>query len=219
MSRIRIWTAGLVSRVDGMVSRIENHEAVAQSAIAEVRAAAARASVRLRQVRADGARQRERLAALRESEAGWRERARRRADDEATALECLRRSRRDARRAADLADRVREHERVEKQLAADVATVEERLLQLEAQHHVLATRQSRAEALRGAQHASAPFGSDLQEIFGRWEVQVAEREFAGGCFDAGDALEEDFDREEEEASLRAELDALARTDDDGKEIR
>ena len=43
MQTVRLWTAALVSRIDGMVSRIENHEALAASAIRDVRRAAARA--------------------------------------------------------------------------------------------------------------------------------------------------------------------------------
>ena len=51
MHTIRLWTATLASRVDAMVSRIENHEALAESAIRDVRRAAGRASVQLRRMR------------------------------------------------------------------------------------------------------------------------------------------------------------------------
>ena len=209
MQRIRLWTAGLVSRVDGMVSRIENHEGLADSAIHDVRRAAARATVQLRRVRADGVRQRARLTALREEEVNWEERAARSSTEEREkALECLRRSRRAGRQARDLAQRIEEHERVEKQLAADVARVEDRLAQLEQQRNVLVTRQSRAEALGSVRHAESPLGADVEEIFGRWETRVAENEFAGGCLHTGDSFEAEFAEEEEAESLGAELDAL-----------
>ncbi len=100
MQNIRLWTAALVSRVDGMVSRIENHEALAQSAVRDVRRAGARARVQLRRVRVDGERLRDELSRLREDVETWRERAPRRAvEDESAALECLRRSRRSMGRA------------------------------------------------------------------------------------------------------------------------
>ena len=214
MQSIRLWTAALVSRVDGMVSRIENHEALAQSAIREVRQAAARASVQLRRVRRDGNRQRQRLDELRESEATWRDRARRKADeDEATALECLRRSQQAARRAKALEARLREHERIERQLARDVSAVEERLARLDEQRHVLVTRQSRAEAMSALRDGNAPLHTDLDELFDRWEVRIAERELAGGCAEPEDVdpLEGELDREEEHEALREQLETLRRS--------
>jgi len=213
MQRIRLWTTSLVSRMDGMVSRIENHEALAQSAIRGVRQAAARANVQLRRVREDGARQRARLEELRGAEAAWRDRARAKADeDESAALECLRRSKEAARRGAVLASRLAEHERVEVQLAADVAKIDERLTVLEEQRNVLVTRQSRAEALSSVRQAHELDTGDPDEVFGRWETRVAEREYEGGCFDRGDVFEEEFTRAEEESVLRAELVELRESD-------
>jgi phage shock protein A len=217
MQRIRLWTTSLVSRMDGMVSRIENHEALAQSAIRGVRQAAARANVQLRRVREDGDRQRRRLDELREAEVAWRDRARAKADeDEAVALECLRRSKEAARRGVVLARRVAEHERVEAQLASDVAKIDERLAVLEEQRNVLVTRQSRAEALSSVRQAHEPVGADPDEIFGRWETRVAEREYEGGCFDRGDVFEEQFTRAEEDSALRAELAALRESEGEGE---
>jgi phage shock protein A len=210
MQRLRIWTASLLSRVDGMVTRIENHEALAESAVREVRRASARAAVQLRRVRRDGERLVARLAEARDEALAWRERARRTVGDEDTALECLRRSRRCERLADELAGRVREHEAAERQLAADVSAVQERLEKLEAQRHVLVTRQSRATALAGVRDAGSPVGAEVDDIFDRWEARIAENELAGGCFDSGDALAERFDREEETEALRAELEALRR---------
>ncbi|MDJ0865832.1 MAG: PspA/IM30 family protein [Myxococcota bacterium] len=211
MERFRSWTAGLISRVDWMVSQVENHEALAQSAIRDVRRAAARARVQLARVRADGERQRRERAEQHEAEHTWRERARAAAEqDETRALECLRRARRAQRRAAELERRVEEHERFEKQLAHDVATVEERLGVLETQRNLLRTRQSRAEALSTVRDG-APVG-DVDGLFERWETRVLEREFEGGCAAGadglGDAFEDEFEEAEEEQALREELDAL-----------
>lgn len=219
MQRIRLWTTQLVSRVDGMLTRIENHEALAASAIRDVRLAAARATVQLRRVRADGARLRDELAARRQAEETWRQRAARTAAaDREQAIECLRRSKRAAREAAELERRVAEHERVEQQLAGDVAVVEERLSRLEDQRNVLATRQSRAQALSCVQDAQSPCGLDVDEVFGRWETQVAEREYAGACLPRSDELDARFSEEEECAGLGAELDVLLGRGDDREEV-
>jgi phage shock protein A len=199
--------------MDGMVSRIENHEALAASAIRDVRQAAARATVQLRRVRADGTRLREEAAARREAILTWKERAARSAEeDREKAIECLRRSRRAEREARELERRLVEHERIEQQLARDVAAVEDRLARLEEQRNVLATRQSRAEALGTVREAQAPCGVEVDEVFGRWETRVAEREFEGGCLARGDDLETGFREAEEGEELAAELDALLALD-------
>lgn len=210
MQRMRLWTASLVSRVDSMVTRIENHESLAQSAIRDVRRAAARARVQLRRVRADGGRLRDRLEAEREAERTWRERATGCAEsDRDKAIECLRRSRQAARNVAELERRFEEHEHLERQLTTDVARVDERLSRLEDQRNVLVTRQSRAEALGCVRDAQAPLGLDVDEVFGRWETQVAEREYAGDCVSSdSDHFEADFEATEEQADLSAQLDAL-----------
>ena len=210
MQRIRLWTASLVSRVDSMVTRIENHESLAQSAIRDVRRSAARARVQLRRVRGDGNRIRERLDAEANAETTWRERAAACAEgDREKALECLRRSRQAGRQKQELERRLAEHEHVEKQLTADVARVDERLSKLEDQRNLLSTRQSRAEALGCVREAQAPLGVDVDEIFGRWETQVSEREYLGDCVTSdADRFESDFDEADEKAALEAELDDL-----------
>ena len=205
MQNIRLWTAAVVSRIDGMVSRIENHEALAQSAIQEVRRASARARVQLRRVRADGEQLRAKIEESSEAEASWRERARRKAgEDEAAAIECLRRAREAARRIGVLENRLREHERLESGLTTDVARIQERLSRLEEHRHLLAARESRAEALTGLWVGDAGPGP-IDDLFDRWEVQVSEREVSFGRDDDADAFEHGFSLEEEEADLRAEL--------------
>jgi len=203
MRRLRHWTTGVVAQLDGIVSRIENHEAVAESTLREARRAAARARVRLGLVRRDGDALRERLATARESEACWRERAARLAErDENAALECLRRRRAAQREVASLQARLAEHERAERGLADDVARVEERVQKLDARHHRLATRQSCADAV-----AVNP-EPEVDEVFERWELHVAERELVRGDAPPADAFASELDREEAEAALRAELEAL-----------
>lgn len=210
MQTLKLWTAALVARIDGMATRIENHEALAQSAIQDVRRASARARVQLRRVRQDGDRLRTQLGEAREAEAAWRDRARRKAEeDEDAAIECLRRGRESTRRAEELGRRLDEHERVEAELASDVNAIQERLAKLEQHRHVLSARQSRAEAF--ASIACDEVGEcDVESLFDRWDVKISEREMSGGHDRDGDAFEHRLSREEEDAELREELDALRR---------
>ena len=202
MQRIRLWSTGLVAQVDTLLGRLENHEAVAASTLRAATRAGARARVRLQRVQRDGQLLRERLDAARENTERWRTRAAELAGrDENAALECLRRRRASEREVRSLERRLEEHERTERSLSTDVAAVEERLSTLRERHHVLATRESRAEAL-----VTPEF--DTQEVFDRWEMALAEREIVDGAGDVPDAFEAELDRAEEESELRAELAAL-----------
>jgi phage shock protein A len=208
MNRLRLWTSSLLSRVDWMVTQVENHEALAEGAIREVRRAGARAHVQLARVRQDGERLRESLSTQIEAEQRWRERARNTAsDDEARALECLRRARAAARRATELERRVDEHDRVEQQLIHDVGAIQERLSKLEDQRNLLRTRQSRAEALSHVRTADP--GAEAGALFDRWETRVIESEFESACHPdpthREDEFETEFDEVEEAESLRDEL--------------
>jgi len=208
MNRWRQWSASLVSRVDWMVSMVENHEALADSAIRDLQRHAARAKVQMGRVRADGRRLRARLDQEREAVTSWRERARRLAPgDEARALECLRRARVAERRVAELADRAAEHERIESQLARDLTRVEERLATLRSQRNLMRTRQSRADALSAVGQCGEAV--ELEEIFDRWDTRITERELASGCdLEDGDAFESELVDAELEDELRDELRTL-----------
>ena len=209
MQTLRLWTTALATRIDGMVSRIENHEALAQSVIQEVRRASARARVQLRRVRADGEQLRARIAENREAETSWRDRARRKAsEDPEAAIECLRRAREAARRRRVLETRLGDHDRFESELSADVARIQERLSRLEEHRHVLAARESRAEALTGLSTAADVGPGPIDDLFDRWEIQISEREVAFGRDEDEDAFEHGFSVEEEDAELRAELENL-----------
>ncbi len=207
MNRWQHLRAGLVSRVDWMVSMIENHEALADSAIGDLQRHAARAKVQMGRVREDGRNLRERLDEERAGIARWRDRAKRLADsDRERALACLARSKNAERRAKEFEERVSEHERIETQLAGDIRRVEERLEQLRTQRNLMRTRQSRAEALAAVGECSP--GAELDEVFDRWNARITERELVAGCSDSGDRLAFELTQEEADEALRDELEEL-----------
>jgi len=209
MARIKRWTHGFVASIDSMIVQVENHEALASSALRELEQGVARSKVQLMRVERDGRALKQALGEERESALRWRERAKRE-ENQARALECLRRHKRSEARVAELIHNQAEHERIEQQLKRDVQTLERRLIELRQQRNTMRTRQSRAEAFSVAQDA----GGDLQageigQIFERWETRVAETEVASGCLVASvDGLDQEFLDEEEAASLELELRAL-----------
>jgi len=203
------FTSGVVARIDELVARVENHESLAAAALVELQTATARAQTRQARVRKDGEALRQALSREREAVVQWRERAKRSLEDEARALECLRRSKLAEQKAAELDKRASEHDRAQRELAKDVRVLEERLNALREQHNLMRTRQVRAEALASVQEHGDRLGGELATIFERWETQVAEAEFAGGCRPGEeDTLEQELAGEEELAQLRGELAAL-----------
>ncbi len=209
MNIIKRWTAGVSSRVDWMVSQVENQEALVNSALREARQSAARAKVQLGRVQQDGNQLRQRLQNEEQSVTTWRDRAiQTKESDENKALECLRRSKRSEQLAGQLKQRLTEHVQVEQQLAKDVRTMEEQLQALAEKRNLMRTRQSRAEAVKTIQGNADRVSTDLDDIFERWETRVTEKEFAGACSIQFDTLEQDFVSQEEENALRDELKSL-----------
>ncbi len=208
MARIKRWTHGFVASIDSMIVQVENHEALATSALRELEQGVARSKVQLMRVERDGRALKQALADEREASQRWRERARRE-ENQARGLECLRRHKRSESRVAELTHNQAEHERIEQQLKRDVQTLERRLLELRQQRNTMRTRQSRAEAFSVAQGNGDLQDGEIGQIFERWETRVAETEVASGCLVASvDGLDQEFLDEEEAASLELELQAL-----------
>jgi phage shock protein A len=206
------WTTGFGSRIDAMVSQIENHDALVNAAIRDAKEARARARVQLKRVRQDGQRMQRRCTELAESERRWKERAVRTAgDDEGRALECVRRMKRAAHERVELLSQTGEHTRIEAQLARDIRRIDDRIENLVQQRNLLRTRQSRAEALAAADQDDGRRLAEVDEILERWEIKVSRVETDFDCdLDEGDELELTLGAEEEREALRSELDDLLR---------
>lgn len=199
------WSSGFVASIDSVISQVENHEAQVASALRELERGVLRSKVQLQRVERDGTVLRHTLAQEREAVARWRDRAKRE-EDEKRALECLRRCKRSESRSVDLERQVIEHERIEHQLSSDIRTLEQRVVELRQQRNTMRTRQSRAEAMTIVHGQGELGGTEITEIFERWELRVSENEVMGGCVSVPvDKLDEEFTSAEEEASLRLEL--------------
>ena len=196
----------MTSWVDGVLAQIENHEAAVNAAIGRVRQATARARVQLKRVERDQRSLRESLLREEQGAARWRARALD-APDEVTAIECLRRHKASERRAEVFRARLVEHERSHDELQEGIRVLNARLGELNERKNLMRTRQSRAEAAHGMAYAGEPI-ADLEELFDRWETRVGEIELASECAERIDAFESQFEKVEELAELRTELEAM-----------
>lgn len=209
MRYVKRWASGVLSGIDALVAKFENHDALVTEALRELQGAAARAQVQLKRVYEDGEALRRRLASEREAVIQWRDRATRSRDDDQRAVECLRRSKQAERVAEEVEKRLEAHANTEKQLAKDVDTLQERIDRLKEQRNLMRTRQSRAQVVGSTGGGGFQLDAEIGEIFDRWETRVAEGEFAGGwTLGIEDRFEDEFRSEEENAALLTELEEL-----------
>lgn len=207
-SYFKRWSAAIASRIDTVVARVENHEALVDASLRDLKYNTAKAHVRLDRVRKDRRVLENELAESQRAEAQWRERAKRTDADDERAIECLRRSKAAAKRAAELTARLEEHDRIEADLARGLSHLRDRVSVLRDQRDLMRARESRADALRIASEANASASGEIEDLFDRWEIRIRESEYVGGCAEPADRLAEQFTSEEDTAALRAELAAL-----------
>lgn len=215
MSILKRLSTSVLSRVDRLVCDIEDHDAIVESALKDVRRNSAHAKVRLARVQADGKCLGERLEKLRDSERLWRERAVRSAGaDREAALECTRRGRECGANAKRVESAITEHAAMETRLAKQVAKLDRRVEKVQEQRNLMRSRQSTAEALRTLQ--SIDYGGlNVEDTFERWEVTIAEAEQEiGSPTDpmTMDHLEQRFIDQETRADLENELDGWLAND-------
>lgn len=209
MSIFKRLTATFSSRVDQMVSEIENHDAVVEVAIKESRQATAKAKVRLARVQRDGDLLRNKIAQLRKDETLWTTRAREVAkQDQERALECVRRRKICQKQLEQYEQALQKHEALEQRLAQDIHAAERKLADMNQQRNLMRTRQSAAEALNSISGVDESVALDVADAFERWEVKVTESEMEVGTLDSVDMLEREFMQAEDKHTLQAELEQL-----------
>ncbi|WP_455211121.1 PspA/IM30 family protein [Kaarinaea lacus] len=209
MSIFKRLSATFSSRVDQMVSQIENHDAVVEVAIKESRQATAKAKVRLARVQRDGEVLRSKIAQLQKDETLWTNRAREVAHkDQERALECVRRRKICQKQLEQYEHALKKHEALEQKLAQDIHAAERKLAEMNQQRNLMRTRQSAAEALNSISGVDETVALDVAEAFERWEVKVTESELEVGSIDSVDLLEREFMQAEDKQALQAELEDL-----------
>ncbi len=214
MSILKRLSATMFSRVDQVVSEIENHDAIIATAVRDNQQALAKAKVRFNRLRADGQRLRQRLDELQASEAQWTRRARDKAgQDEQTALQCLHKRRECRRQITNTENALAEHHKAEQRLAKELEIMEERVKQISQQRNLMRSRQTAAEAMRTFRAIEDCPHINIDDTFEKWEVKVTEAELACGDFETTDCLEQQFVEEEEIADLREELNELTGGDE------
>ena len=214
MSLIRRITTSITSSVDRAVSKVENHDAIINSALRDTQQAAARSRVRLTRVRKDGQSLKTRQSDLQQAVSRWTDRAKSiAASDESKALECLRRRKDCEVQLQNLRDSIEKHDELEAKIADQVKKIEARIGEVSQQRNMMRSRQSVADAMRTINNIQGVSYGEIEDTFDRWEINLGESEIFTGETTA-DALDSAFLAEEDSAELRAELSELLNEDEE-----
>lgn len=207
--RVKQWVASVTASFDQFVSKIENHEAVADSVIADVRKGAARLRAQRSRIEAELARTRAALGQAERSAAVWQQRAvALPVEEESRALECLARAEQETARAAHAEQQIEQSEAVISDISQALTDVEAQLQQLKLKKSTLSSRNTRADVLAASQDFG--FREEVDSVFERWEQSVIEKEYCESVPLAGgtDSFEQPFAKAERLAALKERLSEL-----------
>ena len=215
MSLIRRISTSITSSVDRAVSKVENHDAIINSALRDTQQAAARSRVRLERVRKDGKALKTRRVDLKVSVSRWTERARSiAATNEPKALECLRRRKDCETQLQNLDESIEKHDELEARIVEQVKKIEARIGEVAQQRNMMRSRQSVAEAMRTINNIEGVSYGEIEDTFDRWEINLGETEILTGSMATTDPLDSAFLAEEDTTELRAELSELLNMDEE-----
>ncbi len=209
MSLFRRLSATITGGLEQAINQIENQDAVVEAIVKEARQELAKAKVRLGRVQTDAKQMARKQAELELAVQQWTLRAQRSgAVDQGKAIECLRQRKSCAAQKAELSIRIEQHEVILKRLASDVHLADGRVTEVLNKQHLMRTRESAANAMRGVNAIESTVVDDLSATFERWEIKVTETEMMGGA-ESGpigySSLENEFSSLEEEDELNQQL--------------
>ena len=214
--RIKALLATFGASFDDMVRKIENHEAVADCVIQEVRESAARirSQLNISQARTSKLQQKEKQ--LEVDCVRWRERALSCRDtDEEKALRCIQSLKHSQRTLENLRLQLSENQNLSADLETHLFNVEQKLSEIQGKKESLSARSARNKvesyALRNLD-VSANEG-----IFDRWETQVMTDEYRTTAWSPStsgpsDSLDREFRNIEDREALLLELSDLEKDD-------
>jgi len=206
MSIIKRLSATLVSRIDQVVGEIENHDAVIQASLNDMRKKLAEAKVRLGHVRREEAQLKQQIHEQQQNAQRWRQRAIECAkSDKTKALECVRRSQHCQGQSEKLTLAQTEYNQTAEKLARDIETSEQRLTEIKQKLTLMRARQSTSSAINATSTMESNTTQLLDETFDRWEINICQADMHLETPDSIDPIEQAFITQEQQAELRVEL--------------
>lgn len=161
-------TATLGATADSAVSRFENHDAIAESALVPARQAISKARIRYNHLRSAGDDIRSRLDSANHNVEQWTSRARKlAASDEQKALECLEYRKSSNELVYSLNTELAKHEAMEESLSARLTQMQQRLDNMTHQRNEMRSRESLAKATDVLDRIDSHSAGGVDAIFER----------------------------------------------------
>jgi phage shock protein A len=209
MSMFKRLSTTLVSRIDNVVGEIENHDAVIQASLSEMRKKIAQAKVNLTQIHREEAKLKQQIEELNIKQQKWRERAIScAAADEAKALTCLQKRQHCQQETARLKQALETYQQTSQKLAQDISDSETQLAEKNQKQTLMRARQSSSAALNASNKSLDEDACQLDNSFDRWEVKISQTEMCHDTTPMIDPIEHDFITQEQQHELRQELTQL-----------
>ena len=203
-------TTTVSTSFDRLLDRIENHEAVAEVAVRDLRLALATSKRHLEGLERSTEKIRGEFRAAQHTADKWRARATKTDIDQAQALECLRRARRADTTAKEKAKQLETAEKSVAVLKARHQDARVRFAEMESRVGAMKTRDALVVA---SQSLDGVGTTNVHGVLDRWEHTLRVNELLNDdvlVCEASDAFTQRFDEEEEHIDLQEELAALRR---------
>jgi len=207
MRLIKRISSSISATLDNAVGQIENHDAIVEATIREVRQSVAKTKARINTLRHQENVYRKQLDQAREQQQLWEQRATKLADiNQQQALECI------ARRNHCNAEINRLEQSLEQQITLirevtqNLQKLQNKLDEMTQKHNLMRSRQSVADVNRAV--AKSNLDDSIEDTFERWESVVLENEFMVSDAFAHDPLELALGEQEHQSELKAQLAAL-----------
>ena len=206
-------TATIGATAETAVSRFENHEAIAQSALVEARQAVAKARIRHQRLAKSVGDIRSTIQTSEAQINQWTIRAQKLAQsDENRALECLTERQRCREKLTKDTQNLAQHETLEAELADRLKRLETRLQTMVNQCNEMRSRESLAQATQVMDRVDNKSRDGVDAIFERWELNISDAEIRNSVHlddvSSVSSLQRQMGEEERTEALKDELAVL-----------
>ena len=212
-------TATIGATAETAVSRFENHDAIAQSALIEARQAVAKARMRHQRMTKSLQDIRTNIESGEKLEQQWTIRAKDLAQtDENRAIQCLEERIRCRDQIAVLQENLIQYEALELSMTDKLKQLEVRLHDLTKQCNEMRSRESLAQAAQVMNRVGNHGSGGVDAVFERWELSISDREIRNSEsyeeVSNASPLQRQMDEEDRQCALKDELADLLK---EGKE--
>lgn len=208
MNLIKRFTTSVTATLDNAVTQLENHDAIIEATLKEMRHLVAKTSARINTLHQQLSLYESQFTHASEQIALWEARASALIDsDQDKALQCLARRNEYDLEKQRLSDSIDQQQNLIRKVEDNQQTLKSKLEEMQLKHADMRSRQSVAEAARVTDGVSNR--QNVQDTFERWESLVLEHELNSDALLQLNSqeceLEREFNEQEAQSRLREQL--------------